>query len=128
MMPAKKMANPNRTWEQIAHEAQTLRDETLAEVGVNIAIPVQLSRNITDIPDKVLSRDTVRITSLSPQEIVFLISNGKISAQKVIQAFLERAAVAQNLVSHLSLICGPKPLRIKCQPIEVDKLPHRAFT
>lgn len=87
-------------WKQIAQEAQALRDETLAKVGVNIEIPAQLSRNVTDIPDKVLSSTSARITSLAPQEIITLVSDRKISAQQVVQAFLERAAIAQNLVRH----------------------------
>lgn len=88
-------------WKQIAQEAQALRDETLAKVGVNVEIPAQLSRNVTNIPDKVLSSASARITSLAPQEIVTLISERKISAQQVVQAFLERAVIAQNLVRHL---------------------------
>lgn len=88
-------------WKQIAQEAQALRGETLAKVGVNIEIPVQLSRNVTDIPDKVLSSISAKITSLAPQEIINLVSERKISAQQVVQAFLERAVVAQNLVRHL---------------------------
>lgn len=87
-------------WKQIAQEAQALRDETLAKVGVNIELPAQLSRNVTDIPDTVLSASSVRITSLAPQEIVIFVSERKISPQQVVQAFLERAVVAQNLVSN----------------------------
>lgn len=88
-------------WKQIAHEAQALRDETLAKVDVNIEIPAQLSRNVTDIPGKLLSAGSARITSLAPQEIITLASERKISAQEVVRAFLERAVIAQNLVSHL---------------------------
>lgn len=95
------MKNSGKIWKQIASEAQALRDETLAKVGVNVEIPAQLSRNVTDIPDKVLSATGARITSLAPQEIVSLVSDGKISAQDVTRAFLERAVIAQNLVSHL---------------------------
>lgn len=106
-------------WKQIAQEAQALRDETLAEVGVNIVISAELSGNITHVPDIMLSASSARITSLEPQEIVSLVSKRIISAQEVVRAFLERALIAQNLVSnlHLSHI-------VNCQPILVDKLSH----
>lgn len=94
------MKASNKMWKQIAQEAQALRDETLAKVGVTIEIPAQLSRNVTDIPDRVLSASSARITSLAPQEIITLASERKISAQQIVQAFLERAIAAQNLVSH----------------------------
>ncbi|KAM0263954.1 hypothetical protein ACHAQJ_000989 [Trichoderma viride] len=111
------MADLNKTWKQIAHEAQTLRGETLADVGVNIEIPVQLSGNVTDIPDKILSTDSVRITSLSPQEIILLTSDGKISAQKVIQAFLERAVAAQKLTNCLTELLSERAIS---RAIELD--------
>lgn len=111
-------------WKQIAHEAQVLRDETLAKVGVNFELlPAQLSRNVTGIPEKVLSASNARITSLAPQEIVSLVSDGKISAQEVVRAFLERAVIAQNLVSHLHPFLALNH-NVKCQLILVDKLRH----
>ncbi|KAM0473625.1 hypothetical protein ACHAPX_008030 [Trichoderma viride] len=104
-------------WKQIAQEAQALRDETLAKVGVNIELPAQLSRNVTDIPDTVLSASSVRITSLAPQEIVIFVSERKISPQQVVQAFLERAVVAQNLTNCLTELL---PERAISQAIELD--------
>ncbi|UKZ71116.1 uncharacterized protein TrAtP1_012079 [Trichoderma atroviride] len=111
------MRNSHKMWKQIAQEAQALRDETLAEVGVNIQIPAQLSRNVTDIPDKVLSASSARITSLAPQEIITLASERKISAQEVVQAFLERAVIAQNLTNCLTELL---PQRAISQAIELD--------
>ncbi|KAK1238875.1 hypothetical protein MKX08_005936 [Trichoderma sp. CBMAI-0020] len=104
-------------WKQIAQEAQALRDETLAKVGVNIQMPAQLSRNVTDIPDKILSASSARITSLAPQEIISLASERKISAQEVVQAFLERAAIAQNLTNCLTELL---PERATSKAIELD--------
>jgi amidase len=108
----KLMNNSHKMWEKIANEAQALRDETLAKVGENIEIPAQLSRNVTDTPDKALSASSSRITSLAPQEIISLVSERKISAQEVVQAFLERAVVAQNLVGHLT--CPFDDCAVKC--------------
>ncbi|KAL7920152.1 amidase signature domain-containing protein [Trichoderma austrokoningii] len=104
-------------WKLIAHEAQALRDETLAKVGVNIEIPAQLSRNITDTPNKFLSVNSAKITSLTPQEIISLASERKISAQEVVQAFLERAVIAQKLTNCLTELL---PERAISQAIELD--------
>ncbi|RFU78890.1 amidase [Trichoderma arundinaceum] len=89
-------------WEDIAHEAQLLRDQTLAEVGPAIALPMQLSGNVTNIPEEILSTESIRITNLSPEKLVHLASNGSISAQEIAQAFLERAVVAQKLTNCLT--------------------------
>lgn len=117
------MKGSNKMWKQIAQEAQALRDETLAKVGVNTEIPAQLSRNVTDIPDKILSASSTRITSLAPQEIITLVSERKVSAQEVVQAFLERAVIAQNLASHLFPFVHSSHRQMLINM--VDKLPHR---
>lgn len=113
------MRTSEKMWKQIAQEAQALRDETLAEVGVNIEISAELSGDITHIPNIMLSTSSARITSLVPQEIVSLVSKRIISAQEVARAFLERAVLAQKLVSNLHL-----SHKVNCQPILVDKLSH----
>ena len=103
-MPLSKPAKQKTQWKEIAHEAQALRDQSLADVGTTVRLPLQLPTNVINIPEIVLSEANIRITSLSPQQLVDQISNGQLSAQEVIQAFLERAVTAQKLVSWLKHI------------------------
>lgn len=107
-MPASKPPKRRTDWKEIAHEAQAHRDETLADVRTTVRLPLQLPTNVINIPEKVLSEANIQITSLSPQQLIELISNGYLSAQEVVQAFLERAVTAQKLVSYLKRILYPR--------------------
>lgn len=95
------MAKRSKSWQEIAHEAQALRDQTLADIGTTISLPPQLPTNITSIPEIILSEENIRITSLSPQQLIESIAKGNISTQEAVKAFLERAVAAQKLVSQL---------------------------
>ncbi|KAL6872186.1 amidase signature domain-containing protein [Trichoderma novae-zelandiae] len=121
-MPAPKKTKKGRAWQEIAREAQAIRDQTLADVGATVTLPPRLPTNVITIPEKILSQGNIRITSLSPQHIVSLTSHGKLSAQEVVQAFLERAVVAQKLTN---CVTGLLPQRAISQAIELDaRLPH----
>jgi hypothetical protein len=98
-MPVLKKTKGSKSWQKIADEAQALRDQSLVDVGITIPLPPRLPTNVINIPEKVVSEKNIRITSLSPQVLIDLISNGKLSAREVVQAFLERAVAAQKLVS-----------------------------
>ncbi|KAL7934768.1 amidase signature domain-containing protein [Trichoderma chlorosporum] len=111
------MANNSENWQEIVHEAQALRDQTLADVKRPVQLPQQLPTNVSNIPEKVLSEDNLRITSLAPQNLVNLICNGTLSAQEVVQAFLERAVVAQKLTNCLTELL---PRRALSRAIELD--------
>lgn len=123
-MPAPKTAKRGKVWQDVVYEARALRDQTLAEVGVTIALPPRLPTNITNIPEEILSEENVRITSLAPQQLVDLISNNKLSAREVIQAFLERAVAAQKLVSQLNNVSSANQPSIAYQFTDIDKLPN----
>ncbi|KAL7947646.1 amidase signature domain-containing protein [Trichoderma barbatum] len=116
-MPAAKKAKRSRTWQEIAHEAQTLRDQTLADVGIPFPLPPQLPANVTNIPQKVLSEENIRITSLSPQQLIDLACGGKLSSREVVQAFLERAVTAQKLTNCITELL---PQRAISQATELD--------
>lgn len=134
-MPAPKKTKKGRAWQEIACEAQAIRDQTLADVEATVTLPPRLPTNVITIPEKILSQGNIRITSLSPQHIVSLTSHGKLSAQEVVQAFLERAVVAQKLVSKPSNKTStqatklpPKQYRVAYKPIAIDELRNWAST
>ncbi|KAK4061744.1 hypothetical protein Trihar35433_9344 [Trichoderma harzianum] len=116
-MPPSKSAKQKTQWKEIAHEAQALRDQSLVDVGTTVQLPLQLPANAINIPEKVLSAANIRITSLSPQQLIDFISNGQLSAQEIVQAFLERAVTAQKLTNCLTELL---PQRAISRAIELD--------
>ncbi|EHK17388.1 uncharacterized protein TRIVIDRAFT_41634 [Trichoderma virens Gv29-8] len=116
-MPVLKKTKGSKSWQKIADEAQALRDQSLVDVGITISLPPRLPTNVINIPEKVLSEKNIRITSLSPQALIDLISSGKLSAREVVQAFLERAVAAQKLTNCLTELL---PQRAISRAAELD--------
>ena len=96
-MPPNKKAKVKRPWQDVAKEAQELRDSTLHDV-TNIVIPDVLGWDATDLIELLPTPETNSMTSMSPSALVFQISSRKLSATKVIETFLRRASMAQELV------------------------------
>ena len=102
MPPSKRQRKleAEKGWRDIAKDAQHLRDRSLSSFlhGVDLKLR-DLPKNVTAVPDEVLTPDHVKLTNLSIEEIVSLASFRTIPVHDIIQAFLHRAAVAQKLVS-----------------------------
>lgn len=91
---------PKRPWQDIAREAQDLRDATIAQVEPPLP---DLSNdkqpaNVMGIPAEILQSHELSITQLPPEELVALLASGQLSAVAVTRAFLRRAGIAQKLV------------------------------
>jgi hypothetical protein len=97
-------SKPKRPWQDVAKEAQELRDESLSRVpGINDVFENGifsggLPKNVTAIPGLVLNQRDIQITDSLPEELVKILAGGQITATDVTLAFLRRAAVAQRLV------------------------------
>lgn len=82
------------------------RDASIAKVQPAVpTITEKLPSNVTSLLGKVLTDEEISITQKPVQELLELLATGKLTAVVVIRAFLRRAAVAQNLVSHLEGCC-----------------------
>jgi amidase len=85
-------------WTQIAIEAQVHRDSTIAAISpAPPDIPVDLSKNVMNLPETLLESSVLSITNMLPEELLKSLTSGKISATTVASAYLQRAAMSQGL-------------------------------
>ncbi|KAF2128547.1 amidase [Dothidotthia symphoricarpi CBS 119687] len=97
-MSVPKSQSPKRSWEEIAREAQDHRDSTIALLSPRVPkIPANPPKNVTSIPEQALNKQIVTITSLLPGELLSSLASGQLTAVQVTNAYLQRAAVAQQL-------------------------------
>lgn len=107
MPKSSKRRHLNRTWQEIAGEAQEHRDETIAVVEPKFAnLPNRFPQNVTRFAEQVLSSKESEITSTKPEDLVQALSSKALSAVEVTTSFLRRATLAQKLVlmSYASII------------------------
>ncbi|KAF2715366.1 amidase [Pleomassaria siparia CBS 279.74] len=99
-MPPSK-STPKRPWQDIAKEAQTYRDSTIAQISPP-SVPSKLPKNVISIPATLLHPSVLSITTTPPEELLLSLTTGKRSSVEVTNAFIQRAAVAQGLVNCLT--------------------------
>ena len=89
-----------RTWQEVAHTAQELRDKSIAEVeSVVPDVPSELPLNVSRIPAELLSKAEIDITETSPEVLLTSLASGSLSSVDVTNAFLRRAGLAQKLAN-----------------------------
>lgn len=87
------------SWRDVAKTAQELRDASISRVQPSVPdVPSGLPKDVTDIPNALLSTDEAFITQTSPEDLVLSLASGKLSCGTVVNAFLRRAGLAQKLV------------------------------
>ncbi|KAL6704620.1 hypothetical protein ACN47E_008017 [Coniothyrium glycines] len=90
----------NAKWEAIAAEAQTRRDETIAQLSPPPPpLPPNLPKNVMHLPNQILDTSDVAITELHAEQLLASLASGSLSALEVTQAYLRRAAVAHGLTN-----------------------------
>ena len=90
-----------RPWHAIAQEAQKYRDKTLTKIMPSISdvgIPQKSSANVLESLRTRLSMREVEITELPVKSLLEQLRAGRLTAITVVEAFLRRAAMAQQLV------------------------------
>ncbi|KAI0967236.1 amidase signature domain-containing protein [Xylaria arbuscula] len=89
------------TWEEVAADRQKHRDNTL--VSLNPPPPKLLTNDIpldtTRIPKTLLTPSDLEITESNVEDLTSKLASGHWSAKTVVQAFLGRAAIAQQLTN-----------------------------
>jgi amidase len=100
-MPPAKKKKAKRAWQDVAQEAQKLRDESLLELRCGATAQLKDNPKSTmGILEQVLGPADTALTALSLEEVVHLTSSGGVPARHIIMAFLRRATLAQKLVSN----------------------------
>ena len=99
------MPSSPTSWEAVAREVQSARDDGIAKVQppIPIILADKLPTNVTPIPAQLLEAQETEITESPPEVLVGKLASGKWSSRDVTSAFLRRAAVAQGLVSGFQL-------------------------
>lgn len=96
-------SSSKRHWEDIAREAQTHRDATLAKLPCGRPeVPSSLPKNVLSIPNTLLDPQALSITQFPAEELLQLLATGRLSALEVTDAYLRRAALAQGLTNCLT--------------------------
>ena len=111
-----------QTWQSIAQEAQQHRDDKLAQIQPPVPeVPSDLPANVIPLPEKLLSKREIELTSKPITQLLASLSSGEVSSVEVVNAFLRRAGLAQKFVrspEDLGFIL-PVPAVAECK---IDKL------
>jgi amidase len=107
-MVESKKRKLQRSWQEIAKEAQDRRDASLGKVNPGlpeaferIQFSEELPKISMNIPGKVLHPTDYRITEMLPEDLITSLASRDLTAVDVTTAFLRRAKIAQKLVSIL---------------------------
>ena len=102
MPPAKKL-KARRPWQDVAREAQQLRDQSLAQLDTSVEAKLKtLPHNVIKVPEQVLDASCIAITSPPLEKLLHRASLRSVTSMEIVRAFLDRATVAQKLVRSYS--------------------------
>ncbi|KAL8920878.1 MAG: hypothetical protein Q9208_006050 [Pyrenodesmia sp. 3 TL-2023] len=88
-----------RGWREVAKAAQDFRDASISRIEPSVPdVSPDLPKNVIHIPRELLTQAEVIITETSPEDLVESLSSGKLNSTTVVNAFLRRAGLAQNLL------------------------------
>ena len=102
---------PSKTWQQICAEVQKYRDDSIARVESVPQAPKELPLDVTGVPRQLLSPEDVSVTELPPEHLQAKLQSGELKCVPVIQAFLRRAALAQQLTNCISELLPESALK-----------------
>ena len=92
------------SWSKTASRVQEYRAQGLQQVQPPLPeIPSKLSQDVTSVPQQLLLPRELEITQLPPECLLSRLAAGKLTSEEVTQAYLRRAALAQELVSTISV-------------------------
>lgn len=99
------------TWQRTCGRVKAYRDATIAAVYLPLpALPTGLPLNVTSIPTLVLTPTELAITSLSVTALLTYIATRTVSSTSVINAYLRRAALAQEMTNCLTELLPSRAL------------------
>lgn len=124
-MPALKSQLSAKSWEEIVKDAQNHRDSTIALLSPPAPlVPTSPPNNVTGIPEQVLDKQTISITSLLPEELLASLATGQLTALQVTNAYLQRTAVAQQLANCITELLPDRALE-RARELDVYFEEHR---
>ncbi|KAI1352444.1 amidase signature domain-containing protein [Xylaria sp. FL0043] len=100
-------------WEEVAADRQRHRDDTLASLTPPAPrlLTGDTPLDTTGIPKSILTPEDLEITGKNVEDLAFMLASGQWSAKTVIQAFLRRAALAQQLTNCVTELLPERALK-----------------
>jgi amidase len=99
MPPKKRVKAAKIAWEEVVKEARSHRDKTIQEaVGESLKFPLLDGLNVTSTVATALDEEDAKITELEFLQLLSQLKSGGLSSRRVVEAYLQRAALAQHLV------------------------------
>ena len=109
MNMVRKMQMP--PWQETSKLMRERRDESIRKVQPPVPdVPSTLPLNVSNIPRELLEGNEVRITESKPEDLLFQLSKGQLTCVEVTNAFLRRAAIAQQLVNCITELLPERAL------------------
>ncbi|KAI1160506.1 amidase signature domain-containing protein [Nemania serpens] len=113
MAPVNITTAAGASWQEVATDRQRHRDATIA--SLNPPPPRLEASDIpldtTSVPRSILGAEDLEITEKNVEDLASKLASGQWSAKTVIQAFLRRAALAQQLANCVTELLPEKALR-----------------
>ncbi|KAM0794297.1 putative glutamyl-tRNA amidotransferase subunit A [Usnea florida] len=99
------------TWQDVVHQIQSHRDHTLTLIQPPIPeLPTELPRNVTALPQTLLSPREAEITTTTTEDLVASLGTGRLTSTEVTNAFLRRAGLAQKLTNCVTELLSERAL------------------
>ncbi|TGJ83610.1 hypothetical protein E0Z10_g5130 [Xylaria hypoxylon] len=113
MPPVTVTTASGATWQEVAADRQRHRDVTIAslESPPPKLLTNDVPLNTTGIPKSVLTAEDLDITERNVEDLASKLASGEWSAKKVIQAFMRRACLAQQLTNCVTELLPEEALK-----------------
>ncbi|GAP91886.2 putative glutamyl-tRNA amidotransferase subunit protein [Rosellinia necatrix] len=112
MPPATVTTASGATWQEVAADRRRHRDTTLALLNPPIPeLPAGcISLDTTSVPESILTPEELDITARNVEDLASMLASGRWSAKTVIQAFMRRASLAQQLTNCVAELLSERAL------------------
>ncbi|KAJ8128743.1 hypothetical protein O1611_g4890 [Lasiodiplodia mahajangana] len=101
------------SWQEVAADRRRHRDATIE--SLNPSLPKLQASDIpldtTGVPRSILTAEELDITEKNVEDLISLLASGKWSAKKVVQAFMRRAGLAQQLTNCVTELLPERALQ-----------------
>ncbi|KAI0545306.1 amidase [Xylaria curta] len=88
------------SWQEVAADRQRHRDATIASLNPPLPdLPADIPLDTTRVAESILTAEEIEITSSNIEDLIPKLASGHWSAKAVIEAFMRRAGLAQQLTN-----------------------------
>ncbi|KAI0456435.1 amidase signature domain-containing protein [Xylaria acuta] len=99
------------SWQDVAADRQRHRDATLASLNPPLPKLSAIPLDTTSIPGTILTAEELDITGRNVEDLITMLASGQWSAKAVVQAFMRRAGLAQQLANCVTELLPERALK-----------------